>query len=189
MDSLLLNQLLQPSRVWRRSELLSRPSPIPKLPGLYAWYFQNIPPRVPISDCVIHNGLALLYLGIAPSGLGSKRTLPDRLRDHLAGNAYGSTLRLSLGCLLEEELGIRLQQVGKNRLTFGEGEATLSAWIDNNAFIAWFKHPKPWEVEAEVVKNLSLPLNLEHNEGHPFYPVLSGIRRAVRTRARSTMSG
>ena len=42
----------------------------------------------------------------------SRQTLRSRLRDHVAGNAFSSTLRLTLGCLLADRLGITLQQVG-----------------------------------------------------------------------------
>jgi hypothetical protein len=38
-------RLLTPDRVWSRSEVLSAPSPVPKPPGVYAWYFCNFPPE------------------------------------------------------------------------------------------------------------------------------------------------
>jgi hypothetical protein len=34
------------------------------------------------------------------------------IRYHYTGNASGSTLRLTLGCLLAERLGIQLRRVG-----------------------------------------------------------------------------
>jgi hypothetical protein len=57
-----------------------------------------------------------------------------RIRYHYSGNAAGSTLRLNLGCLLAERLGIQLRRVGSGqRLTFAAGEARLSAWMADNA--------------------------------------------------------
>jgi hypothetical protein len=52
----------------------------------------------------------------------------------MQGNAYGSTLRLTLGCMLAEKLGIELHRVGGGtRRTFTTtGEAKLSAWMDEN---------------------------------------------------------
>jgi GIY-YIG catalytic domain len=48
--------------------------------------------------------------------------------NHYTGNAEGSTLRKTLGCLLANELGIQLWRVGSgNRMTFIEGEQALSA--------------------------------------------------------------
>ncbi len=46
---------------------------------------------------------------------------------HYAGNAEGSTLRKTLGCLLADELGIELRRVGSGtRKTFVDGEHRLS---------------------------------------------------------------
>ena len=46
----------------------------------------------------------------------------ERIPYHYQGNAEGSTLRLTLGCLLSEELDIELRRVGSGkRMTFAEG--------------------------------------------------------------------
>jgi hypothetical protein len=96
----LLEPLVSPERLWRRAELLARPGPtIPKA-GFYAWYFQGIPRIVPHEECNAVDGCTLLYLGIAPSSEASRATLRGRMRTHLKGNVSGSTLRLSLGCIL-----------------------------------------------------------------------------------------
>jgi hypothetical protein len=51
---------------------------------------------------------------------------------------FGSTLKLTLGCFLSEQLGIELRRVGRSeRLTFAHGEAALSAWMYENAFVCW----------------------------------------------------
>jgi hypothetical protein len=77
------------------------------------------------------NGLTLLYIGIgsrppAKNGRTSKRTLRTRLRQQNALNAAGSTLRLTRGCLLAQQLGIELRRVGSGkRMTFGAGERIL----------------------------------------------------------------
>jgi hypothetical protein len=53
-----------------------------------------------------------------------------------AANAEGSTLRLTLGCLLADELGIELRRVGSGkRFTFSTGEKRLSEWMEANARI------------------------------------------------------
>jgi hypothetical protein len=58
----------------------------------------------------------------------SKQSLWHRVRYHYRGNAEGSTLRLTLGCLLADPLGIKLRRVGSGkRLTFGLGEMKLSS--------------------------------------------------------------
>ena len=46
----------------------------------------------------------------------------ERIPYHYQGNAEGSTLRLTLGCPLSEELDIELRRVGSGkRGTFAEG--------------------------------------------------------------------
>ena len=165
-----------------RQDVLRRPSPVPAEPGIYAWYMRGLP--APTDSCHQRAGHALVYLGIAPSRANSGATLRSRIRQHLNGNASGSTLRLSVGSLLAEELGISLRRVGR-RLHFGEGEATLNSWLDQCARVCWLPHLKPWEVEAELIQSCDLPLNLEHNANHPFRPTLSAMRAAARAEARS----
>lgn len=178
--------LLTPTRLWSRNEILSqKPCPVPAASGVYAWYFKQIPASVPIQDGHKQNGLTLLYVGIAPSRPQSSNTLRKRIKNHLRGNAYGSTLRLSLGCLLADELGIQLRRVGSGkRKTFGPDEAVLSNWMAHNAYVTWTLHPEPWHLEDELIRELSLPLNLRGNERHPFNPKLAAMRKKKKGEAR-----
>lgn len=177
--------ILHPSTLLSRPEVLAKPCPVPNAAGLYAWYFKQVPPGVPTADCRRHDGLTLLYAGIAPSGPASKSTLRKRTRIHYGGNASRSTLRRSLGCLLENELGIQLRFNPSGRVTFGkEGEARLSEWMAENAFVVWMEHDEPWVLEPELIQNVSLPLNIEHNERHRFPPVLAALRKEARERAK-----
>ncbi|MEJ8756802.1 GIY-YIG nuclease family protein [Pontibacter sp. H259] len=191
MDSV-KKQLLEQPNLWSRKGALESPCPIPKSPGVYAWYFKEIPPGVPTEDCHRYNDYTLLYVGISPKAppvngaKPSSQTIRHRLRYHYNGNAEGSTLRLTLGCLLSSELGIQLRGVGSgNRLTFSKGEAVLSEWMNRNAFIAWCEHPTPWEPEEELIKSVYLPLNLDQNKHHPFYHRLKEIRQQAKAEARS----
>jgi hypothetical protein len=184
-------KLSNPDRLWSRSEVLSKPYPVPREPGLYVWYFKNPPQQVPTDDCVHSNGLTLLYSGISPKkppkngAEPSKQRLRDRVRYHFKGNAAGSTLRLTLGVLLAKELGIELRRVGSGkRMTFADGEETLSNWMNENAFVAWAVHPKPWELESAVIQHFSLPLNLDQNQGHAFHSELSKARKFAKGIAR-----
>jgi hypothetical protein len=182
--------LVQPDRVWSRAEVLGRPNPVPAVAGAYAWYFKQLPAAIDTTRCVTWSELTLLYVGISPkaspaSGIGaSRQNLRRRLRQHYALNAYGSTLRLTLGCLLAEQLGIQLRRVGSGtRLTFADGEARLSQWMAENAFVCWVAHQRPWELEDALLKTLDLPLNLQGNDQHPFRHHLRSIRAAARDRA------
>lgn len=174
--------LLEPDRLWSADEVMTRPSPIPAAPGVYGWYFEQSPdPRLPAGR--------LLYVGIAPRHMGtraSRQNLRTRVRYHFRGNAEGSTLRLTLGCLL----GLELRRVGSGRrLTFGQaGEKELTTWMASNARVCWLVHPEPWIVESELIACLDLPLNLDQNRNHTFYQHLSALRASARARARELPS-
>lgn len=190
-------QLLRPTKLWSRAEVLRRPSPVPRSSGVYAWYFSEIPAGTPAGECLSLDGLTLLYIGIAPkkaltSGAKpSQQTLWSRIRYHMRGNAFGSTLRESLGCLLADDLGIALRRVRSKsstkrednvyRYTFTKlGEATLDEWLGRTAFVTWQTEGEPWNLEAELIRTLSLPLNLDQNRHHAFHSGLSAKRRAAR---------
>lgn len=185
-------ELVQPSRVWSRAEVLANGEcPVPRLPGIYAWYFRDIPTVVPRDGCCVFRDLTLLYIGISPTAPPlngkppSERTLYERIRTHYRRNAKGSTLRFTLGCLLAGTLGIQLRRVGSgNIMTFAGGEELLSKWLAQNAFVVWAVHPHPWEVEKSLIQQLSVPLNLNHNQAHPFHAALKAIRRNARAEAR-----
>ena len=109
--------LLHPDRLTSGGEVLARPSPVPAAAGVYAWYFDQVPPGVPVRGCHSMSDGGLLYVGISPKappragGTPSRQTLRTRIRYHYRGNAAGFTLRLTLGSLLAERLGIQLRRV------------------------------------------------------------------------------
>lgn len=186
------SSLREPQKLWTRAEILGKPCPVPKVPGVYAWYFRTIPPQIPTAQCHTYNGLTLLYIGISPKKPPqngkppSSHTIYDRLRYHLSGNAKGSTLRLTLGCLLSTALDIQLRRVGSGaRMTFAQGEHVLNTWLDQHAYITWLPHPPPWLLEEELIRTLSLPLNLDQNRHHLFHAALTQVRADARVRARA----
>jgi hypothetical protein len=192
MKDELLSGLLAPNRLWSRTDVLERPCPVPPVPGVYGWFFREIPPDVPVEMCRQHEDLMLLYVGISPKAppkngaKPSSENLRKRIRYHFTGNAEGSTLRLTLGVLLSDRLRIELRRVGSgHRMTFqSEGEARLSEWMGQNAFVASVDHPEPWILEDAAIDNWSLPLNIQGNRRHPFHPALKSLRASARLLAR-----
>ncbi|MFE9387035.1 GIY-YIG nuclease family protein [Streptomyces sp. NPDC007025] len=170
--------LTRPGQLWSAGEVLSRPGPVPGVAGVYGWHFEEAPhPDLPSGR--------LLYVGIAPRHMTTRtstQNLRKRVRYHFRGNAYGSTLRLTLGCLL----GLELRRVGSGkRMTFTKaGEAVLSEWMAEHARVCWLEHPEPWTVEAELISSLDLPLNLDQNRHNSFHPRLTELRSQARQRAR-----
>ena len=109
----------------------------------------------------------------------------ERIPYHYQGNAEGSTLWLTLGCPLSEELDIKLRRVGSGkRVTFAEGEEVLSQWMADHTFVCWGQDEAPWVRERELIEELPLPLNLNANKSNPFASTLSGLRQSAREVAR-----
>jgi len=171
---------------------MSKSCPVPKKPGIYAWYFKEIVPPKYTYGCITRDNLKLLYIGISPNKppinrkAASTQSLWHRIRHHYNGSAYGSTLRLSLGCILAERLGIELRYVGSgNRMTFSDGESALNNWLEDNAFVCWEEIESPWLSEEIIINSLSLPLNLHKNNNHPYYPILAGLRKQAKLQAKT----
>lgn len=133
-----------------RDEVLARPSPVPASPGVYGWWFRELPAAIDTDNCIKKDGLTLLYAGISPSRPPTNGKPPStqnihmRIRTHYSGNAEGSTLRKTLGCLLSDQLGIQLRRVGSgNRRTFVAGEKALSDWRPRTHWCrgSWIPNP------------------------------------------------
>ena len=186
-----IRQLIKPSRLWSRAEVVARPCPVPAKSGTYAWYFRQLPGCVDARECLRYNDLTLLYVGISPKAplkdgkSPSKETLRSRIRYHFTGNAEGSTLRLTLGCLLAESLGIELRRVGSgHRMTFSVGEKAISEWMGQNAYVTWVESLEPWNLEQLAIRSLPLPLNIDQNGHCSFCETLRRIRSTARMRAK-----
>jgi hypothetical protein len=57
--------------------------------------------------------------------------------------------------------------------------------MEENARVVWKVCEEPWKLEERLISTLHLPLNLDRNTGDEFFPVLSGLRKAARVRART----
>lgn len=178
-----------PDDLHSRAEVLDPACPVPATNGLYAWYFRNVPQVVLTEGCLTVDGKTLLYIGIAPdkaSKPNSRQSLRRRICYHYRGNAEGSTLRRTLGVLLEEKSGFPLRRVGSGkRITLTHlGERYLDDWMGQNAFVAWVACPEPWILEPLMLTEFSCPLNIRDNDQHLFAPVLKRMRGDALRRAR-----
>ena len=184
-----ISALTNPIILYSRATVMSKPCPVPQESGAYGWFFKNIPSNVPTDGCVIKDGMTLLYVGISPDKVGkpnSQQNLRKRITNHYRGNAEGSTLRRSLGVLLTAESDFPLRRVGSGkRMTFTHlGEQWLDKWMERNAFVCWVQHPAPWELEAELLGSLFLPLNIKGNTDHFFADNLTQLRKDAIKQAR-----
>jgi hypothetical protein len=94
-------ELLTPTKLWTRTEVLARPCPVPESAGVYAWFLDSFPQGVP-----------------------------------------------------------------------------------TNARVAWLACDEPWRIEEQMIRAVSLRLNLDQNRHHGFHSELSERRRAAKARAR-----
>ncbi len=174
-----------------RAEVLTTPCPVPTNPGVYGWWFETPPARdIDMAGCYKRDGLTLLYAGISPSKpptngkAASRENIRKRITYHYRGNAAGSTLRLTLGSLLSDDIGIQLRRIGSgNRFHFHDGERALDDWMAKHALVSWVAHPQPWVLEDALIKMYDLPLNLMGNRHNAFHSILSQARSASRRRA------
>lgn len=177
-----------PEKTYSRIEVMSRPTPVPAVNGVYFWWFKEIPPGVPTKGCITAEGYTLLYVGISPDKRGkpnSRSNLRKRLKTHYSGNAAGSTLRRTLGVLLSHVSNFPLRRVGSgSRMTFTHpGEQWLDHWMEQNARVHWILAETPWEIEDKLIESIPLPLNIQGNT-HEFKLALSGIRSQAAAEAR-----
>ena len=178
--------LQEPDTLHSLRDIQRNPDLLPDRGGIYAWYFDRDLRGVPKRGCHGITRRKLLYVGISPSRANSSGTLRSRVRYHFTGNASGSTLRTTLACLKETCLGEGLRRYGPRgtiRLSRA-GETKLTDWMTTHARVCWTVHPRPWELEKALIHSVFLPLNLQHNESHPFHPELTRIRRKAIERAR-----
>lgn len=177
-----------PERTYSRTEVMSKPTPVPAVNGVYFWWFKEIPPGVPAEGCITCDGYTLLYVGISPDRRGkpnSRSNLRKRIKTHYSGNAAGSTLRRTLGVLLSGISCFPLRRVGSgSRMTFTHpGEQWLDAWMEKNAKVHWIPVEAPWELEDMLIASIPLPLNIQGN-AHDFKITLSGMRSQAAAEAR-----
>jgi GIY-YIG catalytic domain len=144
-----------------------------KLPlgGYYFWFankeaFEKM--QVPICEKLFYIShkkfkFYLCYLGIAPKSSSSKRTLHDRFKkNHLNGKIRNSTLRKSLGCLLNLK-----------------DEKAISDFIVKNFRVIIFEHKSPWNIEMDLIKTYSPPFNLTYNTQGWFYKEMKRLRKMI----------
>jgi hypothetical protein len=93
-----------------------------------------------------------------------------------------------LGALLRDISDFPLRRVGSgNRMTLTHhGEQWLDQWLEDNARVSWIEDPEPWVLEANLLSRVSLPLNLQGNEHHPFHPELTRMRAHAKFEARNS---
>jgi GIY-YIG catalytic domain-containing protein len=154
--------------------------------GVYAWWLINSRalPAVPTAAHPVEP-FGLIYVGIGPGRASSKRVLRTRFGDH-GKDAGRSTLRRALASLLYQREGWRLQWTDRPLLADADNDA-LTAWMDANLRVQWVRVSEPWDIEAEIVRQMRPPLNRTHHREHPFYKEVGEARERFRAAALATV--
>jgi hypothetical protein len=164
---------------------------VPRKKGVHGWWFTPGVLAVPSIAYTTAEGRELLYVGIAPrkpsaAGRESASHLKARITAHATKDASRSTLRLSLGVLLADELGLVLG-IHKDRANWGPaGELELTRWMNQHARISWVVAEAPWVIEDELLAQASLALNVD-GRTDAFAASLSARRKQARRAARQTV--
>lgn len=187
-------ELLAPLKLWTWAEVSALPRQCLKVPGVYAWWFTERPTLLPpefFEGAPLHEGARLLYIGIAQSSPKSSERLGGRIRFHFCYGAEGSTLRISLGCLLGftrwrvSSDPARAEAEGRRTsINFStHDEQALSQWMSMHARVCWLKRERPWELEPRLLRAVCPPLNLQSCPGNRFATQLKALRKAAKTHA------
>lgn len=158
--------------------LSSSPSILPDSPGIYLLCLRNGSkfPEVEEKPFIPKvNNFDLLYIGISNLSIRSRD-----YRQHFSGNAGGSTLRKSLGCLFGYKQIPRDKNEDSNKTKFSyEDESNLSVWMKNNLLLFYTALDNPDAIETELIRQYDPPLNLSKAssiQNQPFRSYLSKLR-------------
>jgi hypothetical protein len=153
--------------------------------GLYSWWVDTSGAsqlaeglQVPVAEGRIYAGQAGATRW--PSGTPSTATLGSRIRSqHLGGNIYGSTLRLTLASCVA--ILLELRSVGRKRLATG-GEERLTGWIQEHLRVAVHPYPNRDALESlehRILERLDPPLNLRGMGPTPVRARLQAPRKTL----------
>ncbi|WP_421926763.1 GIY-YIG nuclease family protein [Neoaquamicrobium sediminum] len=180
--------LLRPTSLLPARAVLDDPALMPDRGGIYAWWFDEEIPSVPLDNTLTLGSHRLLYIGIAPrapsaDGAESKSTLRKRIvRNHLSRRIASSTLRRSLAWLLSHSLELAIGRNGARKAIMSrDDEERLTGWMCSHAAISLLCHEQAWTIEEDLIANgPALPLNLKGSK-HPFRMQLSAMRAKATT--------
>jgi hypothetical protein len=126
------------------------------------------------------------------TGKSSKSLRMRDFEQHFHGNAGVSTLRKSLGCLMEFNQIPRSASNPNDRKTkFSDmDEEKLTMWMLDNLILFYYSNVKYDSIEQDLIDTLNPPLNLQHNKNEVnenFRKALSDCR-SCSVRSRSSRS-
>lgn len=161
-----IDYFLKPPKLYDPSDILGDKKLVPAERGLYGWYFDTVPKKLPQGlKYITVDGMLLLYIGMAGGVLKLKGNLRQRIVEfHLNGNYKGSTVAHSLHAVLD---------IPK------ENKGERKEWMKRHMKVAWMENPNPKPTETEIINKYGhiLPFNIDENEErNPFAAELTKLR-------------
>lgn len=116
-----------------------------------------------------------------PLYVGRATSLYRRLRLHLTGPSAASTFRMSLGLMLDPRLKLEPQVADVGGAIWFAQEDVLSEWIANHVTVKYVETPEPAAIEAELIRRIEPPLNIQMRHRKPTAVRLARARAALRS--------
>lgn len=149
-----------------------------EFPGLYAWFIDATGAQELAAGLGLPLKEGLIYAGQTGAGTSGRNLRARLVGNHLMGNTYGSTFRLSLASILMSHMELRPS--GGRRMA-KEDEPRLSAWMSAHLSVAAYPIPDRATVdriETDVLVILDPPLNLSKLGPSPIRSRLTELRSA-----------
>lgn len=153
-------------------------------PGLYSWWADETARHL-IGEVLRCDIPPLIYAGQSgatkwPSGKRSSATLDSRIRgNHINGNAFSSTFRLTVSAILMEPLKLR---VAKPYRLHPRDREQVSNWIREHlkvAIASYADRDSLRDLEEQLLESLDPPLNLQGMQLTPTRSRLSDLRKRI----------
>jgi len=185
--------LLHPARLYSASDILSKPCPVPPLPGVYAFYFNEPPARY--RHTRVSPGRAACA---AVCGHRAKAPSAERKPEQISPPKAAAKKPLPgqrIGLDFATDAGLSAERATRDQAAPGgqrgplhlhkPGEQVLDAWMRQHAFVTWVETNAPWELEDYLLTSagLRLPLNLDGNPCPEAVSTLAAIRLKARQQA------
>ena len=182
-QSAIVDKLLRTGKLHAFNEIAEASKEVAGKPGIYSWWFKEVPPVIPIEGTIIRENKWLLYVGIGGD-------LRKRLKNHLAPRCSSSTLRYSLAATLADNLDIqgtyRLSGKKKTKkiLLLKDGEQKLTEWMGTNAYVSWVVCDDPRAIELKLLEGKTdgaarFPINMTRLSGE-FRHELRAFRKKLK---------
>jgi hypothetical protein len=162
----------------KASVVAADPEIVPDEPGVYAL----LVPRSDLADAFVDEIVncesrstvfpdhLVLYVG------ASGETIRRRLKSHVLGDSYASTMRMGIGVLLEKQLGLTPTVMpGRCYFRFSP-ETPLTEWITAHVTTSYHLCDRPYPYEEELIREDTSLLNIVGRPASDFSRRLMALR-------------